>query len=502
MRRRALLRGTAALGFSVGAGTRLASAHEGGGSEGAVAGESSDEYGPLGFVDVPGATEAVVGEGETVYVATGDGYASVDVSDPTEPRVLARRTALRREADDGPLVNIQDVKVDGDTLVVAGPAHPRRDALSGLLVVDVSDPATPDARGFFETDYPIHNCDVADGRAYLTGNDGDRNSLVVVDVSDPARPSEVGRWSLLDADGGWEDVDANRRTLHDVTVHDGVAVCVLWDAGTWLLDVTDTTAMTVLGTAEAPAPDRLDAGPSPAVTPPGNHHYATLDDSGTLLAVGKETFGVRVDDEGEGGSDGVVGGPSGVDLWDVSDLHAPERLTTIPPPTSADPTFRGTWTTAHNLGFSGTTLYTSWYQGGVKRHDVSDPTNPREESWWLAPDEASFWTARGVTAGDEGFFVASSRGVEDVPGRLYTFPDRPGEGPSGAALGSNDGTSGVTAANSASTRADGTDPPDATETGERDTDPESTVSTPGFGVSAGLAALGVGVWWLRRRGGD
>ena len=496
MRRRGVLRGTAAL-LGASALASSASAHEGEGSGGTVSGGSSDRYEPLGFVDVPGATEAVVGDEETVYVATGDGYATVDVSDPTAPRVLARRTGLRSDAENGPLVNVQDVKVAGETLVVAGPAHPRRNALSGFVVVDVSDPASPTERGFFETDYPIHNCDVADGRAYLTGNDGSRNPLVVVDVSDPLDPVELGRWSLLDADDRWESVAANRRSLHDVTVHDGVAVCALWDAGTWLVDVADPTAMAALGSVAAPAPDRLDAGPRPAITPPGNHHYATR--SGDLLAVGKESFGVRVDEDGDGRSDTLVGGPSGVDLWDVSNLEAPERLSTIPPPVSDDSTLRGTWTTAHNLDIENETLYTSWYRGGVKRHDVSNPLTPTEESSWLAPDEASFWTARAVTT---GFFVASSRGVEDVPGRLYTFPDRPGEGPSGAALGSDDGTTDATATDTASTRADRTDPVDATDTEDRDTGPESTVSAPGFGVGAGLAALGGGAWWLRRRADD
>lgn len=484
MYRRGVLRGAAAL-LGTTALTRSASAHEGGGGDGTVAGEPNEQYEPLGFVDVPGATEAVVGSGRTVYVATGDGYASVDVSDPTDPRVLARRAGLRRDDENGPLVNIQDVKVDGDTLVVAGPAHPRRNALSGLVVVDVSDPAASTDRGFFPTDYPIHNCDVVDGRAYLTGNDGERNALVVVDVSDPTDPTELGRWSLLDADDQWREVSSNRRTLHDVTVHDGVAVCALWDAGTWLVDVTDPTAMAVLGRVEAPDPGQLDSGPSPAVTPPGNHHYATLDESGTLLAVGKETFGVSVDDDQ---SERIVGGPSGVDLWDVSDPETPERLSTISPPVSDDPTFRGTWTTAHNLDLADGTLYTSWYQGGVKRHDVSDPENPVEESWWLSPAETSFWTARAVTTGDEGFFVASSRDVDDIPGRLYTFPDRSGEQPSTAALGSTEATDTDTA----STQANGV--------GANDGRSESTVFAPGFGAGAGLTALGVGAWWLRRRG--
>jgi hypothetical protein len=253
------------------------------------------------------------------------------------------------------------------------------------------------------------------------------------------------------------------------------------------VDVSDPASPRVLGSVEAPAPDDVPAaGPRPAVTVPGNHHYATL--SAGLLAVGKETFGVRVDDDGDGTDDRTVGGPSGVDLWDVSDPRRPVRRATVEPPTSDDPTFGGTWTTAHNLDIRDGTLYTSWYRGGVKRHDVSDPGDPVEESWWLDPDGASFWTARAAPGGTPAFFVASSRGVDDVPGRLYTFPDRAGEQPARPALDPD-----ATADSNA-------DPQRAASGGDtRAATDASSVSAPGLGVGTALAALGAGGWWLRRR---
>jgi hypothetical protein len=271
-----------------------------------------------------------------------------------------------------------------------------------------------------------------------------------------------------------------------VTVHDGVAVCACWDAGTWLVDVADPSSPRALGRVAAPAPDDLQGDDSAAaVLPPGNHHYATL--AGDLLAVGKETFAVPVDSDGDGERDRLVGGPSGVDLWDVSDPAAPVKRSTVAPPTSDDPTVRGTWTTAHNLDLRDGVLYTSWYRGGVKRHDVSDPTSPVEESWWLSPAAASFWTARALPAAGsrDDAFVASSRGVADVPGRLYVFPDRPGEQANAPSLGTS----------TASTGRGGSD----TSTASGQPSPESTASAPGFGFGAGLAALGLGGWWLWHR---
>ncbi len=114
----------------------------------------------------------------------------------------------------------------------------------------------------------------------------------------------------------------------------------------------------------------------------------------------------------------------------------------------------------------------------MKRHDVSDPANPVEESWWLAPSATDFWTAQ---AASDAFFVASSRGVGDVPGRLYTFPDHAGDQTDRPALGSPT--------------------PASTETDVASEEPsESRISAAGFEIVTGLTALGIGGWlaWRQR----
>ena len=222
---------------------------------------------PLGRVALDGATEAVVGDdGEVAYVAVRDGYATVDVSAPDRPSILAERRDRLADRENGPLRNVQDVSVDGDRLLVAGPANPRRNALSGVLVVDVSDPADPVERAFFETDYPIHNCLLVDGLAYLTGNGAseDGNPLVVVDVAGD-EPTEVGRWSLLSADDRWADVDRSLWTLHDVWVQGGIAYCAHWDAGTWLVDVRDPADPSAVGSLGTRDPAALAALSTPTM---------------------------------------------------------------------------------------------------------------------------------------------------------------------------------------------------------------------------------------------
>jgi hypothetical protein len=51
---------------------------------------------------------------------------------------------------------------------------------------------------------------------------------------------------------------------------------------------------------------------------------------GSLLAIGKESWGTAEDS----------GGPSGIDLWDISDTSAPRRVATIAPPREEDETYR------------------------------------------------------------------------------------------------------------------------------------------------------------------
>jgi hypothetical protein len=488
MRRREALRAGVAVataGLGLGRSPRRGAAHPG-------------PYQPYGHIDLEGTRESVVGpDGTTVYVATMTGYATVDVAVPDRPRVLADVREPLADREGGPLRNVQDVSVDGDRLLVAGPANARPGALSGVLLVDVSEPDRPRELGFFRTDHPVHNCLLRDGRAYLTGNDGRENPLVVLSVADDD-PTELGRWALADEDARWSVVPGSLRAVHDVWVHGDRAFVALWDAGTWVVDVSDPGAMAALGRVGGRERDELGApedARAEAARLPGNHHYAATDETGELLAVGKEAWA---------GPDGA-GGPGGIDLWDVADPAEPVRLAGIDPPATADATIGGVWATAHNFGLVEDRLYSAWYQGGVKRHDVSDPTAPEELTWWRDPEAARFWTARPAVTGPDGFFIAASMGLRDVPARLYTFPDHAGTQadppPLGAATPA-DGPSVLTP-----TASPGSD--DATGTAGRPTGtatPSATgVSLPGPSVVGSVGAVGAGLaglagwWWLRDR---
>lgn len=266
-------------------------------------------YGPLGSVDLPGAAEAVVSaDGTTAFVAVGNGYASVDISSPANPQLLAQRRNIKVSrdllaADLGKTFDrITDVAIDGDTLVVVNDGTP-----SGALVVDASDPDSPSHQAFYRTDYGIHNCDLASGRAYLTV-DYSGGRLDIVDIM--GQPERVGTWSLIAQDPIWEALPTIARDVHDVSVQNDVAYFAHWDAGTWLVDVSDLTALRVLahmGRGAESAAEAFETETDTNETLPGNSHYAAVNETGTLLAVGREASAAE---------DRPDGGPGGIDLYE------------------------------------------------------------------------------------------------------------------------------------------------------------------------------------------
>ncbi|WP_049971729.1 LVIVD repeat-containing protein [Haladaptatus cibarius] len=494
MRRREFLR-TAAMGG--GTAALLASG-------GVTAQDSQDPYRPLGTVAVEQAKEAVVSDdGKTAFVAATDGFATVDISDPANPTVLAERRGLLEERDDGPMSEIWDAKIDGDRLLVVGPANPASDVVHGVLLFDVSDPANPNRVAFHETDYPIHNAMYVDGVAYLTANDGDGNPLVMVDTSNDS-PTEVGRWSMLDYNSDWSKVDSWVRSLHDVWVQDGTAYLAQWDAGTWLVDVSNPNQPSHIAHFGGEPLDDLASIPDgeendAIIGLPGNDHYVAANEDGSLVVVNKEAWAT---------GDGSSGGPGGISLWDLSNSQNPEQLAEISAPESADPTYdlqgpslfqqfslpqlsslspvgtasahgkchdctggsaiSGQWTTSHNFDIVGDRLYTSWYQGGVKLFDISDPANPEELVWWRDPEQTAFWTSQHVS---DDFFIGGSMGMDgNGKGALYTFPNRAGQQENPPSLTSGGG-------------------------GTAKDESRTTSEQPGFGFGvAGVSVLGLAAW--------
>jgi hypothetical protein len=447
------------------------------------------DYGPLGRVGAEGAKEAVIGgDGTTVYVAASDGFAVVDVSDPAQPELRHENRAVLEDHEDGPLTGIGDAKVDGDRLSLAGPIEPGT-ALQAAVVYDVADPSNPERVTFYETDYFLHNHDIADGRLYLCENFTETNRLVVVDVESGERLAD---WSVTEVDERWADIWPGLWTLHDVTVRGDRAYLAYWDAGTFVLDVSDPTDPSLVTKVRGRTPDAFEglsrsAARNESTRPPGNDHYVAVNDDASVIAISVEAW--QTDDG--------AGGPGADHLYDVSEPAAPEEVAVIDPPPTDGPTYEGVWTTSHNCDFAGDRLYTSWYRGGVKMHDVSDPSSPEELAAWRDSERASFWTAQAASTCFVGSSRKDPRQVEspagDGPGAaIYTFPTDPGATPPPLETPTPTETETGTPTPT-QTETHGTNPtPSPTESES----PTPTDGQPGFGLGGGGAALGYGAWRL------
>ncbi|MFC7072286.1 hypothetical protein ACFQJ7_05285 [Halovenus rubra] len=481
---------------------------------GSATGESTSAqtpYEPLGTIDIPGAREATVhDDGDSAYVAVRDGFVSVDISDPENPTLLAERRGVE-STDGSSMRGVYDLWAWNDRLIVPGPAQPLPASAQGFALFDISEPADPQKLAWYGTDHYIHNCYFEDGIIYLTGSGLPTNPLIMIDIADD-NPTELGRWSLVDHESEWKNTALSGRVLHDVYVQNGVAYLPYWDSGTWVVDVSDPTDPTVrsrVGDYSLAELTEFSASEArrEAFIPGGNAHYAQPDEEGEILAVGKEAWAAT----GPGTDGEQIGGPGGIDLWDISNKDSPEKFAHIEAPESYDNTQSGWFTTAHNVDIVGDRLYASWYYGGVTVHDISTPSEPERMVWWRDPTETCFWTAQSVTAGEA--FLGSSIKLgpgfnapnETTPG-LYLFPDEAGKqadppnlvaGPPAEPTETQTSTPEATATPTTTPTEEPSTAPTSTTVREQETTGADD-DGPGFGIAGAVTGIGGLAYTLAR----
>jgi hypothetical protein len=375
------------------------------------------------------------GEGDTVRPLGG--LAVVDLRNPVEPETVA---LAELPYDEIPTPNTPDSKVSGD---LAGLANDNSfPGPGGVAFFDVSDPTAPEQVSFYNAATTVHNHFIDGDYAYLCESEHrwlDRNGdaeidharlngdagVEILDVSEPRKPARVGFWRLRDDYPAFADAGINNH--HDVYVQDGLAYQCYWDAGVVVLDVSDPSdpePVSQFGAApkgdEPIPPVDLSGNTSQYFqevyprnrqqTPPGNAHYVQPSPDGRHVYVGAETFRKR---------------PGGIDVWDLSDLENPERVARIDPPAATqggggqpeEGDQEGGRNlglrTSHNFDVTEDRLYSSWYGGGVRVFDVSDPADPVEIGAYDSED-TSFWTA----VEGNGVVVAS-----DIDRGLFVFED-------------------------------------------------------------------------------
>lgn len=378
----------------------------------------------VGEAGVENAMEVVADE-TYAYVATGRGMAIVNWENPRKPQVVADIEASEPEAiggdDSGSVGGVLDVKVDGDLAVMA------HDEGTGITIVDVSDRSNPKELAFYHTldATGVHNAFLKDGVAYLTVN-ADRliedeegigvrifgnAGVEIVDVSDPKNPDRATTWYLHEERPAYANAGVNPN--HDLYEQDGLLYNAFWDAGIVVLDVsepTDPDFVTQFGAAptgdeelrpwrpreesqdeffDAEFPiERYFAGD-------GNAHYVQPSPDGDHVYVGDEKFPNELK---ENPSTDEYGG---IRVFDTHHLGDDEFDSSIRQVAFISPPSGEGFRTAHNFDVTEDRLHTSWYFGGVRLYDITDPTNP-EEVGVYNPEGQAFWTAvesRGFTLG-------------------------------------------------------------------------------------------------------
>lgn len=139
---------------------------------------SADSYNLETVGQVGGATYGLFVQGSYAYIGLGPRLVTLDISDPSSPTLVGQTSPLPDF--------VRGVYVSGDYAYVANEE-------SGLCIVDVSNPATPEDVGAYDTPGWAKEVTVADGYAYIAD---DLHGLQVIDVSDPTNPSWVSSYTI------------------------------------------------------------------------------------------------------------------------------------------------------------------------------------------------------------------------------------------------------------------------------------------------------------------
>jgi hypothetical protein len=315
-------------------------------------------------------------------------FTVVDVSEPTEPSVIAQ-TEL-------PHTKVRSNSLDavGDLLVVAYQTSEPGLTPAGMELFDISDPAEPRSIAFLDRSGPYsrgaHCLWFVDGDyVHLSSgapdsaphNQKDDQFYQIIDVRDPTHPTEVGRWWLPGTMQGDHAPPLERHAIWDMgfrTHNTNVyperpdrAYIGYIDGGVIILDISDKSRPQMVS--------QLDYHPPMS----GFTHTVLPLFSQDKLIVSDEAIQPNSRDW-----------PKPVWIVDIHDETRPMITGTLPIPPVEDFASRGGRFGAHNLHEnhplptalrSETLIYGAYFNGGVRVHDVSNPWAPVEVGYYVPP---------------------------------------------------------------------------------------------------------------------
>lgn len=290
------------------------------------------------------------------YAVTGSkvsgGYAFF--YDVTDPAAIVKYDSVQVDAR-----TVNDVKASPDGRYVAISREGTTTRRDGLVIVDMSEPASPRVASFYDDGITggVHNVFATDRYLYaLAGGD----KYVIIDMADIRAPRFAGEYNHPDS------------RLHDVWVHDGIAYSSEWETGVVVVDVGNGRWG---GSPEQPV--FVTSFPTPSGATHAAFPYYQEETGKTYLFLGDEimsrrglawpgyprsmgSYAQRYDSES--GAGGIPLATRGyVHIVDFTDPEAPEMVARYEVPEFG----------THNMWIEDDKLYQAYYEGGLRVVDVS-----------------------------------------------------------------------------------------------------------------------------------
>jgi hypothetical protein len=272
--------------------------------------------------------------------------------------------------------------VVGDIMVVnseiepgAGPREDYPDG--GFRIWDVKDKTNPKLITFVKTHgRGVHRFDVDENYAYISteaeGYVG--NILAIYDIRNPSKPVEVSRWTMEQqhvAGGETPHPKQREHRLHHAMRCGNQMFAGCWMSGVSIIDVSDISKPRTLSRYEYDPPS-----PEPTHTFLGVPHTI----GGKRIAASTEEERAR-----RGPDTGKPHAP--LRTWDVTDPAKPKLLHSYylseqATPYPADKVRFGTHQLREKVD-TDNLLYVTWFAGGLRIIDISDPANPKERGYFI-----------------------------------------------------------------------------------------------------------------------
>ena len=322
-------------------------------------------------------------------------FTAIDVTDPLNPKFVVQ-TDLAHGA-----MRSNSLEVHGDILAVAyqtwmGPTPEERTFgfskdPAGVELFDISDPENPKSISFFNCAGPhsmgVHQLWFVDGEYihfaggaedFVPRDPKDCQFYRCIDVKNPSKPIDVGRWWMPGTKEGdsapppprHPQFDSGFRA-HNTNVYperpDRVYLGYL-DGGSFILDISDKSNPKMVSSWN-PHP------PYPGFT----HTVMPLFERELLIVTDECTR--------DGGQDW----PKLTWVLDARDESNLVPISTFPMPDVSDHAGRGGRYGSHNLhenrpgpSFkSDNTIFATFFNGGVRAYDVSNPFQPQEIAYFV-----------------------------------------------------------------------------------------------------------------------